>query len=365
MATAITTPRINNNDDSVRFSNIISTPGTLVRKGDPIAEIETDKAVFTVEAAEDGYLLGFVPPLGEMIPVGGILAWVGSSPDDPIPLERNNHTAAGISGEPTLKAAVLLARFGLSAATVPARGERLTAEEVLEFVRDNNIGVGPRNGSVLQQETSSPLTPGESIALGVPERAMLKQTLWHRDSAVPGYVEIQYDTETWDAYAKVFQAEHRMLLSPLLPLMAWRLARLAMERPLLNCTITGDRRYQYKAVNIGFTLQADTRLVLLCVKDAGALSAKEFVDRLTTLMRRGMSGRLAPEETSGVTISFSSMSRWQVMRHIPVLPPYTSLIVAHAQSNDGVAALGGTYDHRVLTGGEVASVLRLLATSHP
>jgi pyruvate/2-oxoglutarate dehydrogenase complex dihydrolipoamide acyltransferase (E2) component len=97
------------------------------------------------------------------------------------------------------------------------------------------------------------------------------------------------------------------------------------------------------------------------VKDAGALGTKEFVDRVTTLMRRGMSGKLTPEETTGVTISFSSMSRWQVMRHIPVLPPYTSLIVAHTHGEHGVAALGATYDHRVLTGGEVASVLRLLS----
>jgi pyruvate dehydrogenase E2 component (dihydrolipoamide acetyltransferase) len=77
-------------------------------------------------------------------------------------------------------------------------------------------------------------------------------------------------------------------------------------------------------------------------------------------MRRGMNDKLKPEDTSQVTISFSSMSRWQVMRHVPVLPPHTSLIVAHTGSSNDIAALGATYDHRVLTGGEVAAVLRSL-----
>ena len=50
-----------------------------------IAEIETDKASVTIEAQADGFLLGYVPPVGEMIPVGATLAWLGSSRDEAIP----------------------------------------------------------------------------------------------------------------------------------------------------------------------------------------------------------------------------------------------------------------------------------------
>ena len=45
-------------------------------------------------------------------------------------------------------------------------------------------------------------------------------------------------------------------------------------------------------------------------------------------------------------------------RHIPVLPPHTALIVAHAASStDGRGTLGATYDHRVLTGFEALSAI--------
>ena len=57
MPTAIPTPRVNNNDDFVRFSRTYVEPGALVRKGDVIADIETDKASVTIEAEAEGYLL--------------------------------------------------------------------------------------------------------------------------------------------------------------------------------------------------------------------------------------------------------------------------------------------------------------------
>jgi hypothetical protein len=46
---------------------------------------------------------------------------------------------------------------------------------------------------------------------------------------------------------------------------------------------------------------------------------------------------------------------------MPILAPYTSLMVAHAADDGQLASLGATYDHRVLTGGEVAAALQALS----
>jgi pyruvate/2-oxoglutarate dehydrogenase complex dihydrolipoamide acyltransferase (E2) component len=147
--------------------------------------------------------------------------------------------------------------------------------------------------------------------------------------------------------------------------MAHRLVRLAVENPVLNSTIIGGERHEYSAVNLGFTLQSDTRLSLLSVRNAETLTALAFVQQLQSLMRRGMKEQLRLEDTNDVTVSFSSMSKWDVTRHMPVLPPFTSLIVAHASTRAGIGSLGATYDHRVLTGGEVAAALQLLSTPPP
>ena len=63
--------------------------------------------------------------------------------------------------------------------------------------------------------------------------------------------------------------------------------------------------------------------------------------------------------------SFTSLAKKNVSRHIPILPPGTSLMVSHAapmrisgkDESYIPCVLGATYDHRVLDGSTVAGVL--------
>src|SRR5688572_1108579 len=49
-------------------------PGDAVKKGEPVAEIETDKVNLDLEAESDGTLGEHAAQEGEMVPVGGVLA---------------------------------------------------------------------------------------------------------------------------------------------------------------------------------------------------------------------------------------------------------------------------------------------------
>jgi pyruvate dehydrogenase E2 component (dihydrolipoamide acetyltransferase) len=76
-----------------------------------------------------------------------------------------------------------------------------------------------------------------------------------------------------------------------------------------------------------------------------------------------MKDSLKPQESSGSTIAFTSMARWKVSRHAPILPPHNSLIVAHtAPLSSEAAFLGATYDHRALSGGDVVRTLQKVGT---
>src|SRR4029077_3831293 len=50
--------------------------GERVTKGEPLLEIETDKAVVEVEAPGDGILMGITADVGAVIPVGETIAWL-------------------------------------------------------------------------------------------------------------------------------------------------------------------------------------------------------------------------------------------------------------------------------------------------
>jgi pyruvate/2-oxoglutarate dehydrogenase complex dihydrolipoamide acyltransferase (E2) component len=190
---------------------------------------------------------------------------------------------------------------------------------------------------------------------------MLRAVEWHRDEAVPAYAEIRYDPSAWEAYAAQFQKDQGTLLNPLLSLLAWKLVQLAKSRPSINATMSGEERYAYDHVNLGFTVQAGERLYVVVVAEAERLSEKEFVENLGALQRSAMKHSLRPSESSAATIAFSSMARWPVGRHIPVLAPHTSIMVAHTAPNEGSATLGATYDHRVLSGADAVRVLQGLS----
>src|SRR5713226_4080244 len=67
--------------------------GDRVTKGEPLLEIETDKAVMEVEAPSDGILAGITGSVGADIPVGQTIAWILAS-GEKLPAEQESAKAA-------------------------------------------------------------------------------------------------------------------------------------------------------------------------------------------------------------------------------------------------------------------------------
>jgi pyruvate dehydrogenase E2 component (dihydrolipoamide acetyltransferase) len=239
----------------------------------------------------------------------------------------------------------------------------LTAADVESYL--DRGGQGHTSGSGFTPFTPIPAPPpfadGDLIALKSEEKGMLATVIWHRDTAAAGYIETNYDASVWEGYAESFKQIHGLLLNPVLPLMAWRLMRLAIATPRLNATIVGNKRLEYRHVNLGFTVQVGDVLYLSVLRESSKLDESGFVNALVELQRRAASHKLTQDETQGATIGFSSMARWKVSRHIPILSPNTAIMVAHTVGADGVGILGATYDHRVVHGGAVAAMLRGLS----
>ena len=166
MPTPVHVPRINNNDDTVRLTSILVQPGEAVRAGQSLAEIETDKATFDVEAESEAYVLAISHQPGEMVDVGSVLFWMGATPDEAVPETESTAAkaaaaaGAGAAAEPTLKAAILLAEYNLAAHQVPSSGARLTAADVEAFVRDRGLHpVGKQRRHAGESPVALPVAP--------------------------------------------------------------------------------------------------------------------------------------------------------------------------------------------------------------
>ena len=358
MATPIYIPRVNNNDDEVKLVSLCVAPGEKVAIGQVLAEVETDKAVVEVESTSAGFVLGILAPIEKVVAVGSVLLWLGDQADESVPASIESKESAQ-SNQPTAKARQLLREHGLEAGQIPVSGERLTADDIEFYLANRGKSVAVPTVNIAPE--LKPDIPGELHRLRSEERGMLLTVAWHRDVAASGYIELEYDPAPWDDYSRSFADRNKLLLSPMLSLMSWRVVQLAKEFPKLNATIFGDQRYEYDVVNLGFTVQAGDTLYLSVVRDAHLLDELAFVNAMGEVQRRAATHKLGPLEVQGATISLSSMARWKVSRHIPLLPPRTAIMIAHAVSLDGRAVLGASYDHRVLNGFNVVSALRKLS----
>ena len=364
MATAIYIPRINNNDDEVKVLSFDVGTGDRVSSGQIVGQVETDKAVLDVSAPSDGYVLGFVAKAEEVVRVGSIMLWLGETADETIPETPDPATASPLAqtSQVTAKARLLLEKNGLRPDVIPPIDGRVTVEAVERYLSTHGgASTGTISAGAAQPRDLLPDVEGRPVNLSREEKGMAATVTWHRDFAVPGYIEIDYDLAPWAEYARHFQEEKGLLMPPLLPLMAWRLVEIAQETPRLNATFVDNKRFEYAPVNLGFTIQAGDALYLAVVRNATELNEFGFVNSLGDVLRRAAGHNLRESEASGATLGFSSMERWKVTRHIPILPPHTALMVAHAAGQGGRGVLGASYDHRVLNGGQVVAALKKLS----
>ena len=75
-------PALSDTMSNGRLVKWTKKPGEAIKKGDVIAEIETDKAVMDVEAFQDGYLSGPLTAEGTEAPTGEVIGYIADNPKD-------------------------------------------------------------------------------------------------------------------------------------------------------------------------------------------------------------------------------------------------------------------------------------------
>ena len=84
MATTVVMPQMGFDMQEGTIVRWLKQEGDEVSRGEPIAEIETDKAIVEMEAFASGVLLKTVVGEGQTVPVGQTIAVIGS-PGEPLP----------------------------------------------------------------------------------------------------------------------------------------------------------------------------------------------------------------------------------------------------------------------------------------
>src|SRR4051812_37993755 len=83
MATDVVMPRLSDSMEEGTILKWIVDEGGEVKRGEPLVEIETDKANMTYEADTDGTLIEVVAEEGDTLPVGEVIARIGEEGEAP------------------------------------------------------------------------------------------------------------------------------------------------------------------------------------------------------------------------------------------------------------------------------------------
>src|SRR5664279_4227847 len=131
MSEPITMPSLSDTMNTGRLVKWVKKLGDAIKKGDTIAEVETDKAVMEVAAFHDGYLAGPLAAEGTEMPVGKIIGYIADSPGEvPAAVAQATPAAPKTAPPETVPAADVPAEEGegpKAAATADAVGAPVSA----------------------------------------------------------------------------------------------------------------------------------------------------------------------------------------------------------------------------------------------
>src|ERR1700692_1395798 len=87
MAISVVMPALEMAQETGKLISWLKKEGESVIKGEPLLEIETDKAVMEIESPGDGVLAGVKIQAGAEVPVGRTIAWI-VRPGEAIPADE-------------------------------------------------------------------------------------------------------------------------------------------------------------------------------------------------------------------------------------------------------------------------------------
>jgi len=118
--------------------------GDAISKGEPLLDIETDKAVVEIESPADGVLAGVKAQAGDVIPVGQTIAWIVSEGEKPPADETSAASGRRMDGK---RAASSTAAAETPAASATPSTRVRISPKARRLAREHGVDVSRVRGS--------------------------------------------------------------------------------------------------------------------------------------------------------------------------------------------------------------------------
>jgi pyruvate dehydrogenase E2 component (dihydrolipoamide acetyltransferase) len=394
----------------------LKSAGDEVTKGEPLMEIETDKATVEIEAPASGTLASITAQAGDVIPVGQRIALILGPGEEmarstqPAPALSTSGPSAPTGVTATPVAARLAAEHDLDLTKIKPDGGQIRKEDVLAYLGNQNktatstrVLASPK-ARRLAKERGLDLTTikgtGPEGAILASDISVLKQSVQSSTSQIASESEVLSIPRIWrvmvDRLSQAWMTiPHFYLMREVSAsrLVAWReaiqkssaekitytdllvkLTAVALRNfPRLNASWQNDSIVLNKEINIGLAVAVEDGLLVPVIHRADEKSLRELAARRTELVARARAGKLSPDELSGGTFTISNLGMYGVDAFNAIINPPQAAILAVSRIADRVVPLNGqpavqpmvtlslSCDHRVVDGARGAEFLQALA----
>ena len=341
--------------------------GEMIIQDEVLAEIETDKVVIEVVAANDGVMTKIFKAEGEVVNSGEVIGEYEVGERELIKEKKSKKDET-----PKIE-----------------NNEPLISNSVNKFAKDNEIdlslikGTG-KSGRIIKQDLINYISNNERITKEEVVRETKRVPMSRlRKTVAERLVNVQRETAMLTTFNEVdmteimkireqngedFFKKNQIKLGYMGFFVSAAVSALN-EYPQVNASIDGEEIVFHGFKDIGVAVSTDRGLTVPIIKDADLLRISDIEKLTLKYSEKARKGKLTIEEMQGGTFTISNGGVFGSLLSTPILnAPQTAILGMHKIQDRPIAVEGKieirpmmylalSYDHRIIDGKEAVSFL--------
>lgn len=349
MKHVIILPDLGQTTSEAKIVSWLKNPGDKLVMGEPLLEVETDKATMDVEAYIGGYLRKQLASAGDVVAASHPVAILTDTPDEEFELEETplRRAPASISVPPEKAPA---------AAAVPPSGNVAAVPAARALARQLGIdlsavpGTGPQ-GLIsrvdVERFAAKRQTGGEANSAGQENRtlqAMAALTTQSKSTIPHFYVTMDLDFSVAEAWRSRWNETHPELRASVNDCIVRAASAALADSPRLNVRIVNGRHQKNERADVLLVVGADSGLLLVPVADPHGEEIESYLGKIRQALAAARAGKILPaSKAPSPVLAVSNLGMYGVREFAAIIPPGCSAILA----------VGAVRDQLVLRNGQV------------
>ena len=355
----ITMPRLSDTMEEGTVSSWLVNVGDIVKEGDILAEIETDKATMEFESFQEGTLLYIGINVGETAKVDSLLAVIGDANSDyktavdnfglnPVLVDQTDQTDVSdlVSETPDTNSELIIEPISNN-----PNSRVLASPLAKKIAKEKNIDISlvdgsGDNGRIIKEDIENfkptPTTVTDNIDSKIPEsgiesfeeieNSQMRKTIARRlkeskFSAPHYYLSVEFEMDNAIAFRNQYNSLPETKIS-FNDIVVKACAIALKQHPRVNSQWFEDKMRLNNHVHVGVAVGVPDGLVVPVIRFANEKSIPEIGNLVKNYASKARDKKLSPDEMKGSTFTVSNLGMFGIEEFTSIINQPNSAILS-------------------------------------